>query len=146
MSRLSNDGHYGKVGYSPDGQVSRSLVMELNYWSNLQLRNQSRHPKRIDLASIKKESIDDYDNARYQPQPLAVETKIDYNAAGLKSDLNSCKGYLRKNGSMRFSYAMLLVAGTREPRRFNPKQSNRGKLLYGYLDGDLNPVIYWVEG
>jgi len=145
MSRLSHDGTFGKVGYANDPQVTKSLVLELNYWSNLRDRANGEHPSRIDLASIKKDFRDDYDNARYEPQPLAVETKIDHNAPGLNGDLNSCRGYLRDTGSMRFSYAMLLVAGTRTPLRINPIESAVGKLLYGFLDGDLNPVIYWVE-
>ena len=31
MSRLSNDGTFGKVGYSSDGQVTKALILELNY-------------------------------------------------------------------------------------------------------------------
>ncbi len=145
MSRLSNNGTFGRVGYANDPQVTRSLVLELNYWSNLHQRDMGDHPGQIDLASIKKNSIDNYDNARYEPQPLAVETKVNHNAPGLNQDLNSCRGYLRETGSMRFSYAMLLVAGTRMPVRINPIESARGRLLYGYLDEDLNPVLYWVE-
>ena len=140
MSRLSSDGTFGKVGYSPDGQVTKALILELNYRSNVLNRN----PTQIDLASIKKDSRDDYDNARYKPQPLAVETKINYNDPGLNSDLISCKSYLRDNGSMRFQYAMLLVAGTRKPNGINPNESTDSKLLYGYLDRDQNPVIYWA--
>jgi len=140
MSRLSNDGTFGKVGYSSDGQVTKALILELNYRTNLTNPN----PSQIDLASIKKDSRGDYDNPRYQPQPLAVETKIRYDSTGLKKDLNDCRSYLRKNGSMRFQYAMLLVAGTRKPTQINPKKSTNSKLLYGYLDRDLNPVIYWA--
>ena len=140
MNRLSHEGTFGKVGYSPDRQVTKSLILELNYRSNVQNRN----PTQIDLASIKKDSRDDYDNVRYEPQPLAVETKINYNDPGLNRDLISCRSYLRDNGSMRFQYAMLLVAGSRKPNGINPNRSNNSKLLYGYLDRDQNPVIYWV--
>ena len=140
MSRLSGDGTFGKVGYSPDGQVTKALIMELNYRTNVA----KPHPSQIDLASIKKDSRRDYDNQRYQPQPLAVETKIQFNSPGLKKDLRDCKSYLRKNGSMRFQYAMLLVAGSTKPNQINPTKSTNSKLLYGYLDRDLNPVIYWA--
>ena len=102
-------------------------------------------PSQIDLASIKKDSRGNYDNPRYQPQPLAVEMKIKYESPELKKDLNDCRSYLRKNGSMRFQYAVLLVAGTRKPSKINPKRSTNSKLLYGYLDRDQNPVIYWAE-
>ena len=140
MSRLSHEGTFGKAGYSPDPQVTKSLILELNYRSNVQNRN----PTQIDLASIKKDSRDDYNNVRYKPQPLAVETKINHNDPGLNGDLKSCRSYLRDSGSMRFQYAMLLVAGSRKPNGINPNRSNNSKLLYGYLDRDQNPVIYWA--
>ena len=141
MSRLSHEGTFGKTGYSPDPQVTKALILELNYRTNLT----KPKPSQIDLASIKKDSRGNYDNPRYQPQPLAVEMKIKYESPELKKDLNDCRSYLRKNGSMRFQYAMLLVAGTRKPSKINPKKSTNSKLLYGYLDRDQNPVIYWAE-
>jgi len=145
MSRLSHEGTFGKIGYSPVSQVTKSLILELNYWNNVNNINQGRGRSSIDLASIKKDSIDDYNNAKYKPQPLAVETKINYNDPKLPADYKSCKSYLRKGGSTRFQYAMLLVAGSRTPNIIEPERSNNSKLLYGYLDSDQNPVIYWAK-
>ena len=142
MNRLSKEGTFGKTGYSSDSLVDKSLVLELNYRTKKTKPNRSQ----IDLASIKKDSRKDYVNNRYQPQPLAIEMKAQHDSDDLKKDFKDCKNYLSKNrGSMRFQYAMLLVAGTRKPTKINPKRKPSSKLLYGYLDRDQKPVIYWAD-
>jgi len=140
MNKLSRKNTYGKIGYKPDHLVKRSLVLELSY----KVRAGQRNPTRIDLASIKKNSREEPTNVRYQPQPRAIEIKANHNS-DLKPDLKACKHYLKPGGSMRFQYAMLLVAGKNKPSSISPRESSKSKLLYGYLDRDLKPVIKWIS-
>lgn len=140
MNKLSRKNTFGKVGFKPDQLVKRSLVLEIQY----RHKSSKPYPDKIDLASIKKSSRRDPTNNKFQPQPLAIETKVDHNS-DLNKDLKSCRHYLKTGGSIRFQYSMLLVAGSNKPSSINPRKSSKSKLLYGYLDRDLKPVIEWIN-
>tara|TARA_B100001250_G_C19496324_1_gene655404 strand:+ start:186 stop:719 length:534 start_codon:yes stop_codon:yes gene_type:complete len=140
MNKLSRKNTFGKVGFNSDKLVKRSLVLEHQY----KPKKSKVNPDLIDLVSIKKSSRKDPTNDKYQPQPLAIEMKTNHNS-DLKKDLKSCRHYLKSGGSMRFQYSMLLVAGSNKPPSINPRQSSKSKLLYGYLDSNLKPVIKWIS-
>ena len=138
MNKLSREGTFGKIGYKSNWHIERSLILECKY-----KKSTRANPSRIDLVSLKKESLHDPSHKKYWPQPLAVELKINH-ASDVRKDLLDCRNYLSDKGSIRFQWAMLLVASKKRPLYARPHSRTGSKLLLGYLDEWGDPILEWV--
>jgi len=105
--------------------------------------------KKMDIAilsSSTKGKSDRYSYPKNNPQPLAIELKVNGKKEGVSRDVTRVRNFLKPGGKSTFKNGMMLVGGKTDYRpRSDVISSEKTGFLFGCIGDDNKPFIRWLK-
>ncbi|MBI20114.1 MAG: hypothetical protein CMB73_06015 [Euryarchaeota archaeon] len=105
--------------------------------------------KKMDIAILSnstKGKSDRYSYPKNNPQPLAIELKVNGKKEGVSRDVTRVRNFLKPGGNSTFKNGMMLVGSKTDYRpRPDAISSKETGFLFGCIGEDNKPFIRWLK-